>query len=83
MLAKHTLTAVPVYLFSVFRAPLYFIKQVKRVASGFLWGKGEGRGIHWKKWDDLCKPLGHGGVGFGRLCVFQSSSFGQAGLEVD
>lgn len=63
VLAKHTLKAVPIYLFSAFRALKYLIKQVKKVVAGFLWGKGEGRGIHRKRWDDLCKPLGHGGLG--------------------
>lgn len=73
VLAKHTLKAVPIYLFSAFQAPKYFIKQVKKVVAGFLWGKGEGRGIHWKRWDDFCKPLGHGGLGLRDFVCFNQA----------
>lgn len=63
VLAKHTLSTIPIYLFSIFRAPAYFVQKVRRMLIRFLWGKGDGGGICWKKWEDLCKPLGHGGLG--------------------
>lgn len=42
VLVKHTLSTIPIYLFSVFRAPGYFVKNVRSILIKFLWGKGDG-----------------------------------------
>lgn len=57
ILVKHTLSTIPIYLLSVFRAPSYFVDKVRSLIVQFLWGKRDGRGFCWKKWEDLCKPL--------------------------
>lgn len=45
VLIKHTLSSIPVYLFSIFRAPCYFIKKVRGLMIRFLWVKGDGGGV--------------------------------------
>lgn len=52
---SQSLSAIPTYLFSVFRVPKYFVREVRSTFIRFLWGKGEGNGVCWKKWKDLCK----------------------------
>lgn len=39
IIAKHTLSTIPIYLFSVFRAPGYFIDKVRSLIVQFLWGE--------------------------------------------
>lgn len=73
MLVKHTLSAFPIFLFSVFRAPDYFISKVKSIIIRFLWGKGDGGGIPWMKWASLCKPLSQGGLGTCDLGCFNQA----------
>lgn len=48
ILAKHTLATIPIYLFSVFKAPDYFVSKVESIIVQFLWGRGEGKGVCWK-----------------------------------
>lgn len=46
VLARHVMLTIPIYLLSVFRAPLYFLNQVKRVVTRFLWHGEKERGIY-------------------------------------
>ena len=59
-----TLIAIPLYLLSVFKAPSYFFKCVQSLVTNFLWKSSSHRGVCWKKWVDLCKPMGLGGLRF-------------------
>lgn len=41
------------------------------MCAKFLWNIKSGqRGLHWAKWDDLCKPKCFGELGFRKLIVF-------------
>lgn len=73
VLVKHTLSSIPVYLFSVFRAPCYFVAKVRSLMVRFLWGKGDGGGISWKRWEELCKPMYKGGLGLRELGCFNQA----------
>ena len=64
VLVKHSLLTIPLYLLSTFRALVYFVEQIKSLAINFLWKDAKQKGICWKKWEDLCLPMGKGGLGF-------------------
>lgn len=70
---KHVLSTIPIYLFSVFKAPNCFISKVQSIVVKFLWGKGDGSGIPWMKWANLCKPMGQGGMGLRDLGCFNQA----------
>lgn len=73
ILVKHVLLSIPSYLLSVFRAPLYFLNKIKRVALRFLWFGDKGRGLAWRKWEVLCLPKAKGGLGLRDLsCLNQA-----------
>lgn len=36
VLAKHTLSTIPIYLFLVFRAPVYFVQEVRKIIVRFF-----------------------------------------------
>ena len=39
-----------------------------------FWGqRGEGRKVHWIKWEELCKPKTQGGMGFKDLSRFNDA----------
>lgn len=61
VLVQHCLSSIPIYLFSIFRAPGYFVREVKSIMIRFLWGKGDGEGVCWKRWVEFCKPMRLGG----------------------
>lgn len=70
VLVKHTLSSIPVYLFSVFRAPSYFVSKVRSLMVQFLWGKGDRGGVCWRRWSELCKPMHKDGLGLRDLGCF-------------
>ena len=72
-LIKHALLAISLYLLSVFKAPSYFFKRVQSLVTKFLWKPSTQKGICWKKWADLCKPMGLGGLGFRDLKAMNQS----------
>lgn len=64
---------IPIYLLSVFRAPVYFLNQVKRVVTRFLWHGETEKGIVWQKWSICCLPKSRGGLGLRDLgCLNQA-----------
>lgn len=73
VLVKHTLSSIPIYLLLVFRAPSYFVGKVRSMIIRFLWGKGDGGGMCWKKWEDLCRPMGNGGLGLRDIGCFNQA----------
>lgn len=72
-LVKYVLSTIPICLFSVFKAPSYFISKVRSIIIRFSWGKGDGGGISWMKWANFCKPLSWGGLGMRDLGCFNQA----------
>lgn len=62
VLAKHSLQSIPLYQLLVFKAPTYFIRQIRSVASNFIWKNSLGTGFIWKSWRHLCLPKLMGGI---------------------
>ncbi|KAE8721063.1 hypothetical protein F3Y22_tig00017366pilonHSYRG00007 [Hibiscus syriacus] len=40
------------------------VDAINKVIDSFVWKGNSERGIHWLKWENICGPKSHGGLGF-------------------
>ncbi|GER38816.1 RNA-directed DNA polymerase (reversetranscriptase)-related family protein [Striga asiatica] len=75
ILIKTVLSALPVYVMSIFRLPVGVCQDICRDLATFWWGKtDEGKSkIHWTLWSCLAKSKWEGGLGFRDLCDFNEA----------
>ncbi|XP_071704484.1 uncharacterized protein [Rutidosis leptorrhynchoides] len=67
-LVKSVLSSLPLYYFSLFRAPLSVIKNLESIRRNFFWvGTGECSKLSWVKWDEGLLPYEDGGLNIGSL----------------
>ncbi|KAL4580934.1 hypothetical protein LXL04_017140 [Taraxacum kok-saghyz] len=67
-LIKSVLGSLPLYYFSVFKAPTKVIDALEGIRRRFLWaGNKEGRKIHWVSWNKIVLPKDKDGLGVGDL----------------
>ncbi|XP_071688849.1 uncharacterized protein [Rutidosis leptorrhynchoides] len=67
-LIKSVLSSLPLYFFSLFRAPLSVIDNLECIRRKFFWGgTSEGSKLSWVKWDEALLPYGEGGHNIGSL----------------
>ncbi|KAK1420098.1 hypothetical protein QVD17_21428 [Tagetes erecta] len=67
-LLKSVLGSLPLYFFSLFKAPIHVIESLEKIRSRFLWsGTNTTRKIHWIKWATIMAPRDMGGLGIGSL----------------
>jgi len=70
-LIKSVISALPLFYFSFFRAPISVCNQIRRIQAQFLWGWGyESRKIAWVKWKWICRPVEFGGLGIKDIRCF-------------
>ncbi|XP_071706111.1 uncharacterized mitochondrial protein AtMg00310-like [Rutidosis leptorrhynchoides] len=68
VLIKSVLNSLPLYYFSLFRAPPSVLKILESVRRGFFWGGADsGHKIAWVKWENVINSYGNGGLNFGSL----------------
>jgi hypothetical protein len=74
-LIKSVITAQPVYLMTVIKPPMRFIKEIDKLRRHFLWaGHGELTGGKCKvAWPTVCQPTENGGLGIKDLECFSRS----------
>lgn len=66
-LIKATLSALPTHIMQIFKLPESSLQQIDRISRNFLWGSmTTKRKIHPVKWDQVCQPLDHGGIGLAK-----------------
>lgn len=71
---KSILSAMPVYGMSVLPLPSKAKDELKGLLRNFLWGGKEGdKKMAWIKWDELCRTLGDGGLGFKDFGLFNQA----------
>lgn len=74
VLVKVVAQAIPTYSTSVFRLPKGVCKAFRSKVPQFWSGKGDvKKGMHWCKWELLCKPKNDGGLGFRDLEAFNQA----------
>ncbi|XP_031109316.1 uncharacterized protein LOC116013606 [Ipomoea triloba] len=79
VMINNVLHAIPTFAMSIFLLPVGLCKSIEAAMNKFWW-KGEienGRGIIWKRWQDLCKPKVFGGMGFSRIREFNTTLLGK------
>ncbi|KAJ9541035.1 LOW QUALITY PROTEIN: hypothetical protein OSB04_027541 [Centaurea solstitialis] len=81
MLVKSVLGSLPLYFFSMFRAPSGVIKECERLRCRFFWGGGGGEGVQkgkvWVKWTNTLKNYKKGGLNIGSLESMNLSLLGK------
>ncbi|XP_031124298.1 uncharacterized protein LOC116027009 [Ipomoea triloba] len=79
ILIKNVLQAIPTYAMSIFLLPHFICHKIELALNKFWWkGQSEdGKGINWKRWDELCKPKAFGGMGFQSLRAFNMALLGK------
>ncbi|KAJ1701012.1 hypothetical protein LUZ63_000791 [Rhynchospora breviuscula] len=65
VLASAVLSSIPVFYMSVFKFPMWVIRDIDRIRRNFIWGKGitGTSGIPLLSWDRVCLPKAYGGLG--------------------
>ncbi|KAA3485636.1 reverse transcriptase [Gossypium australe] len=77
---KSVLQAIPTYAMSCFLFPNSLCDKIESKLAHFWWQKGAGkRGIHWCKWQSLCRPKEEGGVRFRSMAQFNISLLAKQG----
>ncbi|XP_071739167.1 uncharacterized protein [Rutidosis leptorrhynchoides] len=67
-LVKSVLSSLPLYFFSLFRAPGSLTKLLESLRYNFFWGgSGNIKKISWVKWEKVLLPYGSGGLNIGSL----------------
>lgn len=73
-LLRSVFESLPVYYFSLFKAPIRLIQKLDALRRKFLWGGNiEKRGINWVSWDVVTSPKDCGGLGLTPLRDFNIS----------
>lgn len=77
-LLKSVLGSLPIYYFSLFKAPLYVINSLERVRKMFLWsGTNPSSKIQWIIWDRIMAPKNMGALGIGSLRAMNLALLGK------
>lgn len=66
---KSTLSNLPTYFLSIFKAPCKVIKTIEKMRRDFLWEPGYSKKDHLLKWETVCKLVDMGGLGLGNLAI--------------
>lgn len=70
-LINSVLASLPLYLFSMFKAPKKVLREIEKLQRLFLWGGNEEqKKMSWVKWSQVCKPKHKGGLGIKNLYLF-------------
>ncbi|KAL8265324.1 hypothetical protein R6Q59_023454 [Mikania micrantha] len=68
ILINSVLSSLPLYFFSLFKAPEGILESLEKLRRNFLWGGvAEKKKIHWARWDLVTLPKKYGGLGVGNL----------------
>ncbi|KAJ0952311.1 hypothetical protein HanPSC8_Chr02g0070801 [Helianthus annuus] len=68
VLIKSVLESLPVYYFSLYKAPVTVVNKLEALIKRFLWGgTDEVHKVHWVAWSKVTKSKQKGGLGLNKL----------------
>ncbi|KAG8485814.1 hypothetical protein CXB51_019151 [Gossypium anomalum] len=71
---KSVLQAIPLYVTQCFLMSKSLYRKLEGIMNKFWWtGNKTSKGIHWSRWELLCKPKDVGGMGFKNLFLFSKA----------
>lgn len=80
ILIKVVFLAIPTYSTSYFRVPTSLCKELEAICA---WeNSAKKKGIHWRKWDWLCRRKEEGGLGFKQLVFFNQALFAKQAWRI-
>lgn len=71
-LIKSTLSNLPTYYLSIFKAPCKVIKAFENMQRDFQWEPGDSK-KDLLKWETVCRPIDTGGLGLGNLAIWNDA----------
>ncbi|KAH9730036.1 reverse transcriptase domain-containing protein [Citrus sinensis] len=79
IMLKTVAQAVPNYAMNIYLLPLDLCNDLEIMMNSYWWGSTRtgGKGIHWLRWDKMCKPKSVGGIGFKRIHDFNIAMLGK------
>ena len=78
VLIKSILLALPTYVMSTLLLPLETCENLASAIAQFWWSSNPlKRGIHWAKWEKICKPRDERGIGFRMIHEFNLALLGK------
>ena len=74
ILIKVVFESLPIYYFSLYKAPRKVVENLEKIMRKFLWtGSSVGNKVHWVSWDRVTTPKKLGGLGIKKLEVINEA----------
>ncbi|KAH9727416.1 reverse transcriptase domain-containing protein [Citrus sinensis] len=79
IILKTVAQAIPNYAMNIYLLPVDLCKELEIMMNSFWWGtkRNGGQGIHWCRWDSMCKPKSFGGIGLKKIRDFNIAMLGK------
>ncbi|KAH9786019.1 reverse transcriptase domain-containing protein [Citrus sinensis] len=79
IMLKTVAQAGPNYAMNIYLLPLDLCNDLEIMMNSYWWGSTRtgGKGIHWLRWDKMCKSKSVGGIGFKRIHDFNIAMLGK------
>lgn len=59
---------------AIFRIPKVVAKKIQSLQARFLWEREKhDKKISWVRWEHICSPRSHGGLGIKDVCLFNEA----------
>ena len=77
IMLKTVAQAIPNYAMNIYLLLVELYKELEIMMNSFWCKRNEDRGIHWRRWELMCKPKSFGGIGFKKIHEFNIAMLGK------
>lgn len=82
-LARAVLLAFPSYVMQTATLPVSLCKKIEQLVRNFIWGSSnDQKKISLAKWEELCQPRSHGGIGVRKVTSMNKSFLMKLGYNL-